>query len=147
MARLKKSVVIHAPPEKVFIFVNDCAVLPEMWPGRLELGEIQPLYSGGHRYSWVYHYAGRRVEGISETTEFIPNRKIVDKTVKGLPSSFTWTIEPQDNGTKLSLEIEYLIQTPVIGMFVEAFLFRTNEREASKCLANMKAKMEILTII
>jgi len=147
MAKLKRSVIIHALPEKVFVFVNDCGVLPEMWPGRLELGDIQALYSGGHRYSWVYRIAGRRVEGTSETTEFIPNKRIVDKSVKGVPSTFIWSFEPQNNGTKLTLEIEYLITTPVLGMIVEAFLIRTNERQAGICLANMKAKMEVLTII
>jgi ribosome-associated toxin RatA of RatAB toxin-antitoxin module len=147
MAKLKRSVIIHALPEKVFIFVNDRAILPEMWPGRLELRDIQALYSGGHRYTWTYRIAGRRVEGTSETTEFIPNKRIVDKTVKGVPSTFIWSFEPQNNGTKLTLEIEYLITTPVLGMIVEAFLIRTNERQAGICLANMKAKMEVLTII
>jgi len=147
MARLKKSVIIHAPEAKVFVFVNDCAIFPEIWPGRLEIRDIQVLYTGGHRFSWVYRIAGRRIEGTTETTELIPNKKIVDKSVKGIPSTFSWTFEPQDNGTKLTLEIEYLVTIPLLGMFVEAFMIRTNERQAALCLANMKARMEVLTII
>ena len=54
----------------------------------------------------------------------------------------TWTYEPQGDGTKLSVHIEYTIPVPVLGKIAEALVLRQNEREADLAMANIKAKME-----
>ena len=86
--------------------------------------------------------AGMILQGDNETLEFVPNKRVVARSRGGIDSTRTWTYEPQDGGTKLSVHIEYTIPVPVPGKIVEALVLRQNEREADLAMANIKAKME-----
>ena len=87
--------------------------------------------------------AGVRFDGASETTEAIPNKRVVTKSTKGIESTFVWMYEPEGDGTKLTLEIEYTVPIPLLGKLAEAFIVKQNQHEADVMLANLKARMEI----
>ena len=86
--------------------------------------------------------AGMHFKGASEIVEFIPNQRVVTKSKKGIESGFTWTYEPEDEGTKLTMEAEYIIPVPLLGKLAEAFILKQNEHESDVLLANLKARME-----
>ena len=142
MAKLTRTITINAPVEKVFGFMNDPGNLPEIWPSMVEVKEIKPAPVGSYNFSWVYKMAGLRIEGASETSEFIANQRIVTKSVKGINSTFVWQYEPKDAETKLTVEVEYIIPVPLLGKLAESFIVKQNEHEAEAMLANLKARME-----
>ncbi len=86
--------------------------------------------------------AGMILQGDNETLEFIQNKRSVARSRGGVDSTWTWTYEPQDGGTKLSVHIEYTIPVPVLGKIAEGLVLRQNEKEADLAMANIKAKME-----
>jgi len=142
VAKLTRTITINAPVEKVFGFMNDPGNLPEIWPSMVEVKEIKPAPVGSYNFSWVYKMAGLRIEGASETSEFIANQRIVTKSVKGINSTFVWQYEPKDAETKLTVEVEYIIPVPLLGKLAESFIVKQNEHEAEAMLANLKARME-----
>ena len=142
MAKITKMIIINAPVEKVFEFMSNPGNLPEIWPSMVEVKDIKPAPSGGHSYSWVYKMAGMRFEGASDTTEFIANRRTVDKSTKGINSTFVWQYEPANGGTKLTVEVEYVVPVPLLGKLAESIIIKQNEHEADALLANLKARME-----
>jgi len=143
MAKITKSVTINAPVEKVYAFMSEPTNLPEIWPSMVEVKDVQPSPAGGYNFSWVYKMAGVRFDGASETTEAIPNQRVVTKSTKGIESTFVWMYEPEDGGTKLTLEVEYTVPIPLVGKLAEAFIVKQNQHEADVMLANLKARMEI----
>ncbi len=142
MATLKASITINAPVDKVFAYLSDPNNLPKVWPNLVEVKDVQPAPAGGYNFSWVYKMAGMRFDGASETVEQIPNQRTVTRSSKGIESHFVWTYEPEDGGTKLTVEIEYKVPVPLLGKLAESLIVKQNEQEASTLLANLKAKME-----
>ena len=142
MAKIEKSITISAPVEKVFEYVSRPNNLPEIWPSMVEVKDVQPLPNGGHSFRFVYKMAGVRLEGTSEDTEYVANQRVVNKTKGGVKSTLTWKFQPEDDGTKLSVGIEYTVPIPVLGKLAEAFILKLNERELGLVLANLKDRME-----
>jgi uncharacterized membrane protein len=108
----------------------------------VEVKDVQRLPNGGTSFQWVYKMAGMRFEGTTKDTEYVPNQCVVSKSTGGIESTFIWTFQPEDGGTKLTVEVEYTVPIPLLGKVAEAFIVRQNERELDLVLANLKARME-----
>ncbi len=143
MAKVHKTITIKAPVEKVFAFMNDPHNLPVIWPSMVEVKNVSPMPTGGYKFEWVYKMAGMRIDGASETTEYIPNQRIATRSTKGIESHFSWVFEPVAKGTLLSVDIEYSVPVPVLGKLAESIIVKQNEREADVLLENLKKRMEI----
>jgi uncharacterized membrane protein len=143
MAKVIKSVSIDAPVEKGFEYASVPANLPEFWPSLVEVKDVQPLPSGGHKYGWVYKMAGMRFDGSTEDKEFIANQRVVAHTKGGIESTIVWSYEGEGGGTKVTLEAEYTVPVPLLGRLAEPFIVRQNQHEAELLLANLKARMEV----
>ena len=143
MAKITRTFTINAPVEKVFSFAaEDPTNLPKIYPSLIEVKNIKPSPAGGYNFSWIYKMAGMRFEGATETIEYITNQRIVTKSTKGLESTFVYTYEPEDSGTKLTMEIEYTVPIPLLGKLAEAIIVKLNQNEADVLIANLKALTE-----
>jgi uncharacterized protein YndB with AHSA1/START domain len=142
MANVERSVVIHAPVEKVFSYASDPAHLPEFWPSMQEVNDIQPLESGGHHFRWVYQMAGMRFEGTSDDVEYLPNQQLIQKGKGGIESTITWTFQSETGGTRVTFLAEYVVPVPLLGRLAEAVIVKVNEHETEVLLANLKATVE-----
>lgn len=52
------------------------------------------------------------------------------------------TSQPEDGGTKVTVEVEYTVPIPVLGKVAESFIVKANEREIELLLANLKDRLE-----
>ena len=142
MAKITRDILINAPVEKVFEYASNPVNQPEYWPSMLEVKDIEEQPGGGRNYNWVYKMAGIRLNGSTETTEFVENERIVTKSSGGVESTFTYTYKPEGEGTRLTMELEYVVPVPVIGKLAEGFILKTNEREADTVMGNLKGRLE-----
>jgi ligand-binding SRPBCC domain-containing protein len=142
MATIKDSIFINAPVEKVFEYHTDPRNNAEYWPSFQTVKDIEELPSGGTKFGWVYKMAGVKLEGTSETTEFIPNERYVVESKGGVESTFIYEYKPEGDGTRLSVEVEYAVPVPVLGKLAETIIVKMNERESKTVLANIKDRLE-----
>jgi len=143
MPKVERSITINAPVEKVFTYINDPELNPEWLPSMIEVKDVNITEEGvGSHFKWVYKMAGIPFNGETTTIEHVPNQRIVVQSKVGIKSTWSWTFEPVDNGTRLSLVLEYTIPVPVLGKLAEAVVSKQNEKEADAAMANIKAKME-----
>lgn len=142
MAKITRDILIKAPVEKVFKYHSDPTNQPEYWPSMLEVRDVEELPSGMRKYKWVYKMAGIRLEGSTETTEFVENKRIATKTQGGVESTFLYQYRPEGEGTRVSVEVDYKVPVPVLGKLAEKFILKINEREAETVLANLKDRLE-----
>jgi uncharacterized membrane protein len=142
MAKLSKSILINAPVEKIFDYMNDPTNMPEIWPSMVEVSNVKELPNGGVCFNFVYKMAGVRLEGVSEDTEWVRNQRTVSKSSGGIDAVATLIYEPTEAGTRVTVEDEYRVPIPVVGKLAESVITRMNEHEAEVLLANLKTRME-----
>lgn len=143
MATVKRTNIINAPVDKVFNYIAEPRNEPEYLPGSAEVTEVTCTEEGvGSHYRWVYKILGIRFHGESTVTEFVPNERIVTESKGGILSTWTYTFQPEDGGTKMTLTVDYTIPIPLLGKFAEAIVLKQNEREADLATANLKEILE-----
>jgi uncharacterized membrane protein len=143
MAKLEKSVTINAPVEKVFAYMGDPMSQLEWLPSMEEVKDVTTTEEGvGTHFRWVYKMAGMSFNGETTVTEHVQDQRRVIQSKGGIDSTWIWTFEPHDGGTKLSLNLEYTVPIPVLGKLAEKLVLKQNEREAEKAMKNIKAKLE-----
>jgi len=142
VAKLTKSVVINAPVEKIFDYLDDPNNLPGIWPGMEAVSDVGRLSNGGVCYKYVYKIAGMRLDGYSEDIEHVQNVRTVSKSSGGVDSTATVDFAPEGAGTRVTVVSEYVIPMPVLGKLAEAVVVKLSEQDAEALLANLKKKME-----
>jgi len=146
MAKITKNLQIHAPVEKVFAFIIDPNNLPDIWPGSLVMKEVKRSALGGFNPRWVFKLARIPIEAAFEVTDIIPNQRLEQLSTRGIHTTLCFSLQPQEGGTHLTLDLEMLIPFPVLGAVAEAFVILVVNHLVDGILANLKAKLEVLAI-
>lgn len=142
MSTIEKSIVINAPIEKVFKFMEDPSNLPEIWPSMVEIKNIRQNENGWPIYEWVYKMAGVKFDGESDTVEVIPEKKVVTESTKGIQSRFDFDYTSVGSKTELQMKVKYTIPIPLLSKVAEQIIAKLNDHEADLLLINIKARME-----
>ena len=142
MHKIQRTIEIKAPVQRVYDFVNQPTNLPGIWPHLVSVSNVVPR-AGAHDFDWIYKMAGMHLRGHGAVLEAQSGRVLRVRNEGGLPSTFVWTYTGLNgSGTRLSLEVEYSMPTPVIGKIAEALMVKLNERDIDGMLANLKDVME-----
>ena len=95
---------IEPPVEKVFNFFKD----PKNWqrlPHADQLTEVTVTQEGvGTCYRVILPIPGIRVKALGVFTEFVPNRRITDRSSLSFVGTVTFCFEPEGSGMKLTME-------------------------------------------
>ena len=142
MAKVERSIIIDAPAEKIFGYINVPDNLLEIWPSMVEVKDVKRLPNGGNEFRWVFKMVGMHFEGTSVDAELVANQRVVSRTKGGIQSTITWTLQPENGGTKATFVAEYTVPIPLLGKLAEAFIVKANEGETELLLANLKARIE-----
>ena len=73
MAKINKEIIINAPVEKIFDFVDNPDNLGQIWPSLLLVKNKQSLANGGSSFEYLYKMAGKQLEGTAEYTDRVAN--------------------------------------------------------------------------
>lgn len=143
MAKIRKSVRLNAPVDQVFDYITHPENLPEIWPSMVEVSNVKRKSDGAHSFDWVYKMAGVRFKGHAESIEIETNARSVVKNERGIPSTFHWTFEGANGGTRVTMEVEYTIPGKLLDKLVAPLVERLNDREAESVLENLKTRLEL----
>jgi uncharacterized membrane protein len=110
--KLQKSIVIDAPVEKVFKFMDGPTILPEIMPSMVEVTNIRNNAKGWPIWEWVYKMGGLKFKGESDTIDRVVNKRITTVSTKGIQTRFDFTFEGKGGKTDLVMEIEYTVPIP-----------------------------------
>lgn len=143
MAKISETISIDAPLERVFDYVTHPENLLEIWPSMQEVSNVQRSPDGSHSFDWVYKMVGFRFKGHAETTHVEAGKRAVVKNESGIPSTFTWAYDGDENQCRVSLDVEYSIPGKLLEKLAEPLVRRINEHEARTMLQNLKVRMEM----
>jgi carbon monoxide dehydrogenase subunit G len=141
MASWKNSVAIHAPVDRVFGYVDDPTTLAEWLPGMFQVHSVNGA-AEGQQHEWTYKMAGVPLRGQAVVVEHVPNVRAVHQSIGMIHVTFAYSVDSVDEGTLLTLEIEYTIPVPVLGRLAERIVLARNEREFEMALTNVKEALE-----
>lgn len=143
MVKVEKRISIKAPVAKVFDYMADPMSNLDYMPGMIEVKDIRETKNHiGTRFRWTYKMAGILFEGETTVLEWVKNERIVTHGKGGINSKWVFDYKRTDEGTALSLIVEYHVPIPVLGKVAEAITRRQNERDAELALSHVKERME-----
>jgi uncharacterized protein YndB with AHSA1/START domain len=142
MAKIRKTVTIHAPVDRVFGYAGNPQNVPEYWPSMIEVANVKEHASGGFEFDWTYKMAGMKFHGHATPTEYEPNHSYTVRNEKGITSTSVWTFSGENGGSRIAVELDYEIPASLLGKLAERFLLQLNEREVETVLENIKSRCE-----
>ena len=148
MARLEKSIIIKAPPEKVW----EMLALDRWseWYDKLAFVETKDIKftsevnTPADKYRvGASAYPPAHPEADFKVTESIENEKItyLHGTTSSHNAPMTYILEPVEDGTKLTYVVEYEMQG-IFGKFIGAIGKGLGGRGIEKSLKNLKSLLE-----
>ncbi len=141
MTKIERSIVIEAPVEKVFAFVNDFDNFIKTQPPEVEM-EVLSRDEGPPRVGStvkVRTKIGDQVLEVEvETTEFVENEKVVNQQKGGALKKMimTDTFEPTDGGTRWTSIVEYELPYSLLGKLMDKLKFRKALEKSSDYYVN-----------
>jgi uncharacterized membrane protein len=142
MPIIDKDIIINAPLEKVFDYVNKPSNLPHISPSLIEINNEKMLPAGGYSFRWMYKMIGVHMEGKAEYTDIIPNYWFICKTHGVVDSAISWTFRTKGAQTRVTLTVDYRIPVALNSRLSENTISKTNEKEAELILDNLKTIIE-----
>ena len=141
MASWKDSILIHAPPEDVFAYVDDPRELPTWLPGMIEVRNV--IGTGlGQQYEYTYKMGGLQLRGTNIVIEHVPNERGLHQVIGMISALWDYSVEPHPEGTLLNIEVEYTVPIPVLGRLAERLAIKQNAASFELALINVKDVME-----
>ena len=143
MKRIHRTIDIKAPVNRVYEFINQPSNLPGVWPHMVSVSNIVPREGGTNDFDWVFKMGGVHFNGHAVVEQARPAEYVRIRTEGGIPSTFAWSYQAiADGTTRLTVDVEYTIPTPVVGKVAEAFVAKSNERDLDALLRNTKDRLE-----
>jgi uncharacterized protein YndB with AHSA1/START domain len=142
MATLTLSVAVEAPVDRAFDYVLD----PRRLWGLPDLAvtdvEMTPDGVGTTARIWS-HVLGFHVAGGLEYTEVVrPRRIVIDVGFMIEHPRWTFTFEPDRDGTRLTAQGEWHVRVPAVGRTFERMMVRAHEEFLETMLDTLKAQVE-----
>jgi uncharacterized membrane protein len=102
MATIEKSIDVGVPVSVAYDQWTQFEKFPEFMDGVVEVKQLDDKH-----VHWVAEIGGERREWDAEIVEQQPDRVVAWRSVSGTPNSGRVEFEPIDDGTRISVEMEY----------------------------------------
>lgn len=97
MASWKDSILIHAPADDVFAYVDDPTELPTWLPSMIEVRNV--VGTGlGQQYEYTYKMAGLQLRGQNIVIEHVPNERGLHQVIGMISALWTTRSSPTLKG-------------------------------------------------
>jgi len=145
MPLVEQSIDIHVPVQAVYWMIADQPERQAEWWPPIELQErVTPPPTGlGSVSRYVYNMMGVKIKGEHEVIEMARDEYLKVKTTSGIDSTFEFLFAPSENGTYLTIRVDYKLPGSVIGQLLNKLVIeQKNEADLRDGLANLKAILE-----
>lgn len=141
MSRVTKIVSIKVEPAKVIEYIANVKNHPAFISA---LKSVENLHGdpkhAGDSWDWTFVMGGVEIKGRAETADYQEGKHYSFKTTGGIASTFGYTVEPEDGGTRLTMDVEYEIPQNVLAKALDkAVIERLNDQEGDRAVENLQA--------
>ena len=141
MSRVTKVASIKAEPSKVLEYIANVKNHPAFISA---LKSIENLHGNpkhvGEGWDFTFVMGGIEVKGKAETAKYEDGKVYSFRTTNGIDSTFTYSVAPEDGGTRITMDVDYSIPENVIAkMMDKAVVERLNDQEGDRAVENLQA--------
>jgi len=112
-------------PERVTSFLVDSSANP---PGMTTEAVYETPAVVGNSYEWTFKMLGIPRKGVTVVTEYVPGERVASRSFGAMEGTATWTVEPEDGGSKATVHVEMRLPVPLIDRFFDPILQREWEK-------------------
>ena len=121
MVKISNAIHVDVEPEEVLSGLLDASLNP---PGLT----MAPVYEApdmeGSVYEWSFKIVGVPQKGIMVITGYVPGKRLTTRNLGAIESNSTMIFEPENEGTRVTMNGESRLTIPLIGRFLDSFLER-----------------------
>ncbi len=145
--KIERSIVIEAPPEKVFALVDDQERTPE-WNDLIKEVKVTSKECTGvgstQHYVSIQMDEGPQGEWDTITTKWVENEGYSWRTTSGDITNYgSITLKPVDGGTEVTLVLNYELPYSILGRIIDKLLVsKEMEKGLTRALRNLKDLVE-----
>ena len=151
MKQFTETFHVDVPPEKLFDAVTD----PESQSGRAMKVEVvtETPEGVGTTLRYFYQVLGMRLRGGTYSySEYVPGRRFtwdfsnggVAMALTGGPASATWTFEPADGGTDVTVQSEFETRIPGLNHIARGIMmWFWRRRDLPRYMAEVEKKAKV----
>lgn len=139
MSRVTKTVTLQADPESIIDYIAEVENHPAF------IGPLKKVenLSGSPRepgttWDWTFIMAGVEVTGSAEAEEYTPGVRYRYRTTTGILSHFTYSVESDDGGSVLTMDVEYEVPRGIADKVGLAVVERLNDHAGMSATENIK---------
>jgi carbon monoxide dehydrogenase subunit G len=135
---------IKAKPEAVLAFIADVRNRTRYLPSLKSLTDVRGGPAGaGTTWKWKFAVLGSEFEGTAESTQYEPGKLYAFQTKGGLESSWTYRTEPEADGTKLTIDVEFQVPEHLAARLPSPQVIETMKKaESDLVINNLKLLLE-----
>lgn len=143
MPKIVRSFTVKRQPEAVIEYIADVQNHPAfIQPLRSVSNLVGDPKSKGTRWDWTFVMGGIELTGKAETAEYQRGKRYSFKTT-GIQSTFVYSAEPSNGGSRVTAEVNYEVPQTVLGKVADKTVVeRMNERDADKAAENLRAILD-----
>ncbi len=106
MSKIEKRVALNCSVERLFTYIPEMRS-PEIWPGLLEVGEVQRLPRGGVMARWLYKTTGLLFENLDERCEPLIDRDGSLAVLGDVECAMKWSFQANTHTPSIALDGDY----------------------------------------
>jgi uncharacterized membrane protein len=143
MSKITKVISIKADPHKVVEYIANVRNHPAFISALKSVDNLEGDPKHSATWDWTFVMAGAELKGRAETAEYAEGQRYSFRTTTGITSKFTYSVESEDGGSRLTMDIEYELPQTVLAKAVDqGVVERLNEEEGTRAADNLKAILE-----
>ena len=139
MAEIHKSTTVAAPVDKVFEIVDDPANFPRYVPNVQEVADVRRSDGRiGDSFRVIYKVLGVTFDEKFTVIDYERPNRVKSSFSGGMTGTFAWTFEPQGEGSKVTIDVNYELAGGPLGKAVDSLMLqRVNEKTIEDTLQNL----------
>lgn len=143
MSRVTKTVTVAATPESVIEYIAEVENHPAFIEPLKSVENLTgPATEPGTTWDWTFVMAGIELSGRAEALEYVPGRLYKYRTTTGILSTFTYSVEPEGDGARLVMDVEYEVPGNVVEKVGLAAAEKLNDRAGDGATENLRTILE-----
>ena len=138
MKTIKEMHVEVAPEQLMSHFLDWSTTPPDL--------TMEPVYESpdvvGNSYEWTFRMLGVPFKGVTVYTDYVPAKRIAFRNFGALTGTATWAIEPEDGGSKLTIQADTGFAIPLIGRLLDPLMKQQWEKNVESAVRELEERTE-----